>query len=63
MKYKLQEVIERKGISVRELARRSGVPRSQIERIIDGRNTTVETLCKLSKALSVPAADLFSCED
>lgn len=63
IKYKLYEAMEGKDISIRDLARKSGVSKSQIERIIDGRNTTVETLYKLSKALGVPITDLFSCED
>lgn len=64
MKFLLREVMEEKCISIRELAARSEVSASQIKRIMDNETGgSIQTLCKLAKALEVPVTDLFSCED
>ena len=63
VKMYLTEIREKKRLSTRELAARSGVSRSHIQRIEAGEaNPTIETMCKLAKALEVSVHDLFSCE-
>jgi len=50
-------------LSLSELSRRSGVAKSHISQIEAGNsNPTVETMCKLSKALNVPICKLLSCD-
>ena len=63
MKMYLMEVRERKNLSTRELAAKSGVSRSHIQKIENSEaNPSIETMCKLAKALDVSVHDLFSCE-
>ena len=58
-KYRLE-----RGLSLNELYRLSGVAASHIGYIESGRSIpTLTTLCKLSKALDVPAYKLFSCDE
>ena len=57
-----QHRLEQK-LSVAELSRRSEVARSNIRYIEDGEiSPTIETMCKLSKALNVPLCKLISCD-
>lgn len=64
IRYRLYEIMESKGISIRELSRKSGVSRSQIERIRDEKSKpSLETLEPLAKALGVALTDLFRCEE
>ena len=59
--YHLFDIRTRKNLTDRELARISGVSKSQINQIEDGKaNPTIHTLCSLSLALGVPPCDLFS---
>ncbi|MDR1754787.1 MAG: helix-turn-helix transcriptional regulator [Eubacterium sp.] len=52
-----------KGISLSELAEKSGVSVSHIHNIESGfKNPTIKVLCKLAKALDVPCSELFSCD-
>lgn len=52
-----------KNVSIRELAVKSGVAKSHIERIEAGEtNPTISVMCKLAKALNVDVGKLFSCE-
>lgn len=63
MQIHLKAVREQKQISIRQLAKKSGVARSHIEKIENGRsNPTIFVICKLAKALEVSAYDLFSCD-
>jgi len=58
-KYRLE-----KGLSLSELARRSDMAKSHLSYIEDGTTSpTIDTLCKISKALEVPCCELFSCDD
>lgn len=52
-----------KGWSIRELAEEADIAKSQISDLENGQlqNTTIDTICKLSKALEVNPADLFIC--
>ena len=53
-----------KGLSLSELARRSGVAKSHLHNIERGeKSLTVTVLCKIAKALDTPAAELFSYDD
>lgn len=64
MKIFIEKVRLEKGLSLSELARMSGVAKSHISNIESGEKyPTLPTLCKIAKALDVPAASLFSCED
>jgi len=57
-KYRLEQKL-----TLAELARRSGVAVSHIHNIENGNSDmTLTTLCKLAKALNVPACNLFSCD-
>ena len=63
MKILVEQYRLEKGLSVSELSRRSGVAKSHISYIEGGRTSpTLETLCKISKALDVPCCKLFSCD-
>lgn len=64
MKLFLREVREQKGFTIRGLSDKSGVAINQIERMEQNSiNPTIETICKLARALGVPASVLFSCDD
>ncbi len=64
MKWYLKKVREQKNISLRQLAKKSGVSKNHIEKIENGNtNPSVEVMCRLAKALDVPVYTLFSCED
>lgn len=53
-----------KHLSVRRLSGLSGVSRTYISEIENGRKSpTLETLYKLAKALNVRVKDLFVCDD
>jgi transcriptional regulator with XRE-family HTH domain len=52
---KLKEVRARLGLSILDLARRSGVSRQHIRDLeLANKYVTLKTLCKLSNALGVP---------
>lgn len=54
----IDHILKRKKVSKVELAKRIGVSREYLYRILDG-NPTLETLEKVAKALNVPVRDLF----
>ncbi|MDO5509537.1 MAG: helix-turn-helix transcriptional regulator [Weeksellaceae bacterium] len=57
---RLQEVMEEKGITARELALRSNISQVAISNIITGKSSPkVETIYKFAEVLMVPIADLF----
>lgn len=61
--YHLYDIRTTRKLSVRELAEKSGVSKSQINNIENGlKHPTVYTLCLLSLALGVSPYDLFSLE-
>lgn len=61
MPNRLKAVREKKGISMSELARRSGVCRSTIWKIETGNKQarTTRTLEKIANALGVPIREIF----
>lgn len=65
MKFKLKELREMRRMSYEQLAQKSGVARSYIQRIEsndDKVNPSARVLCKLAKALDVAVEKLFECE-
>ena len=64
MKIYLREIRKAKQVSIRKLAKLSGVSKSHIGNIeLLHYIPTICTLYKLAKALGVKMEDLFSCED
>ncbi len=61
IEYHLYEFRDRAGLTDRSLAELSGISKTQINQIENGRaNPTLRTICILSLALDVTPADLFS---
>lgn len=58
----IDHILKRKKVSKVELAKRIGVSREYLYRILDG-NPTLETLEKVAKALNVQVRDLFPEEE
>lgn len=57
----LKSIREAKNISIRQLALMSGVSKSQISGIENGKTMpTIKTLCMLAEALKVPPEQLYS---
>ena len=53
-----------KRMSIRELAARAGISKSHVQRIEAGEvSPSLEVMCRIAKALSVPITDLFSYDD
>ena len=60
MGYKIREVREAKNISQEELSQKSGVSRSIISALENGKtNTTSKTLASIAKALGVSVDQIF----
>lgn len=63
MKIYVEKIRLEKGLSLSELARKSGVAVSHIHNIENGSKIpTITVLCKLARALNVHCSVLFSCE-
>ncbi|CAK7082451.1 MAG: hypothetical protein ENTB_03826 [Enterocloster aldenensis] len=61
IEYRLYEFRAKAGLTDRGLAELSGISKTQINQIEDGKaNPTLRTICILSLALDVSPADLFS---
>ena len=64
MKIYLQRIRKEKKLSTEQLAKKSGVARSYIQKIeADCSSPSIAVMCRLAKALQVPIYDLFSCEE
>lgn len=63
MELRIKEICEQKNISIAELGRRIGKPRSGIHTILNNANPTVETLSMIAKALEVDITELFKKEE
>lgn len=59
MELKIKELCELKGISISELGRKLGMPKSSIHTIINNGNPTIETLEKIAIALGVEIPELL----
>lgn len=64
MRFNVKEVREMRGLSYEQLAQKSGVARSYIQRIEsdDSVNPSARVLCKLATALDVPVEMIFDCD-
>ena len=63
MTNKLNEVRNKKGMSLSKLSETSGVARSHIQAIESFNSSpTIEVVCKLADALNVKACDIFNCD-
>lgn len=61
--YKLYELRSAAGLTITQLAELSGVSKTQINHIENGKgNPTVLTICLLAEALNVEPSELFSVE-
>lgn len=59
----LKEIRRQRGISQLELSRRSGVSYGYISELENGmKSPTIDTICKLSKALDCKPEELFKCD-
>lgn len=61
MKYRVKELRENKGFTQEELAEKSGVSRTIISKLEQGKSVTTmtDTLSKLASALEVNVSSLF----
>jgi len=59
MEYRIKELCKSKGLSIGELALKVDMARESLSRIINGGNTSTETLEKIAKALDVSIIELF----
>lgn len=62
MELLIKEVLERKGISVKELSRQLGVSRDACYKCING-NPTIKVLDRIAKALDVDVRSLINGKD
>jgi transcriptional regulator with XRE-family HTH domain len=56
---RVKDICKEQGITIAILAKRIGVLPPALSRIINGGNTTTDTLQKVANALNVPISDLF----
>lgn len=56
---RIKQICKEKGITVASIAEKSQIPAPSISRIINGGNTTTDTLEKIASALGVPISELF----
>lgn len=60
---RVKEIAKEKGLTVTDVAKRMGILPPALSRIINGSNTTVETLQRIADALETTIPDLFEKED
>ena len=56
---RVKEIAKEKGLNVADVAKRMGIKAPALSRIINGSNTTTETLQRIAEALEVDIRDLF----
>ncbi|MBN2175310.1 MAG: helix-turn-helix transcriptional regulator [Bacteroidales bacterium] len=56
---RVKEIAKGKGLNIADVAKRMGIQAPALSRIINGSNTTTETLQKIASALEVEIVDLF----
>lgn len=59
MNYRIKDICRDKGIAIGALADTIGMQRESLSRIINGANTSTETLEKIASTLGVDIAELF----
>jgi transcriptional regulator with XRE-family HTH domain len=62
MEYRIKELCKSAGLSIGALAEEVDMVRESLSRIINGGNTSTETLEKIAKALDVNIIELFKTE-
>ncbi len=64
MRYTIQDVLDRHGVSQREMARRTGLDYSYVNRLVNGRFVPrVDKALRLAAALEVQVEDLFALDE
>lgn len=56
---RVKEIAKQKGLTVAQIAEKTDMLAPALSRIINGGNTTTETLQKIATALNVPISELF----
>ena len=56
---RVKEICKEKGLTIANIANRMGIKAPALSRIINGSNTTTDTLNKIASALNVPISELF----
>ena len=56
---RVKEICKEKGLTIVNIANRMGIKAPALSRIINGSNTTTDTLSKIASALDVPISELF----
>ncbi|MDP4119649.1 MAG: helix-turn-helix transcriptional regulator [Bacillota bacterium] len=60
MQINVWKIRTQKGLSLRELAKRSGVSKTHIDNIESGKTMpTIDIICKIAKALEVDPRELY----
>ncbi|MFX0555816.1 helix-turn-helix domain-containing protein [Maribacter sp. CXY002] len=57
--YTIKEIAKAQNITLKDLAQQINVAPNTLSRIINGENTTVETLLRIAKVLNVDLRELF----
>lgn len=60
---RVKELAKEKGLTIADVAKRMGILPPALSRIINGSNTTVETLQRIADALDTTIPNLFEKED
>lgn len=58
---RIQEILEKKGMTQADLAQRVNMSLAHINRIINGKSEPDKTVAKIAEALDVPVHALYSC--
>ena len=56
---RIKEICKNRGVTTVWLANEIGMLQPSLSRVINGGNTTIETLKEIAKALDVPISELF----
>lgn len=57
--YRIKRIAKKQRTTLKDVANRIGVAPNTLSRIINGENTTVDTLLKIAEVLNVDIKDLF----
>lgn len=60
---RLNEIRDARNLSLRELAKATGISKAQLNRIENGQSDpTLKTMCRIAKALNMKIEDVFWCD-
>ncbi len=60
---RLHEIRDARNLSLRELAKSTGISKAQLNRIENGQSDpTLKTMCRIAKALNMKIEDIFWCD-